>query len=65
LAPLPVDESEILVIQADGKGVPLILEEAAMAKVRLGKGQKHGQKKESIVTAIYSISPQFAKQKRL
>lgn len=57
LAPLPVNDSEILVIQADGKGVPLILEEAAEANVRLGKGQKHGQKKESIVTAVYTIEP--------
>ena len=65
MAPLPVDESEILVIQADGKGVPLILEEAAMAKVRLGKGQKHGQKKESIVTAIYSIKPAIRKAKEV
>ncbi|MBF0412870.1 MAG: ISKra4 family transposase [Desulfamplus sp.] len=65
LAPLAVDESEILVIQADGKGVPIILEEAAEANVRLGKGQKHGQKKESIVTAIYSIKPAIRKAKEV
>ncbi|MBF0235089.1 MAG: hypothetical protein HQK65_18955 [Desulfamplus sp.] len=56
-APLPIDESEILVIQADGKGVPMILEKAAEANVRLGKGQKHGQKKESIVTSVYTVEP--------
>jgi hypothetical protein len=54
--PSPVDEADILVIQADGKGVPLILETSTEAKVRLGKGQKNGHKKESIVTAVYSIA---------
>lgn len=54
--PSPVDEAEILVIQADGKGVPLILETPAEAKVRLGKGEKNGRKKESVVTAVYTIA---------
>ena len=54
--PNPMKEAEILVIQADGKGVPLLLEEAAEAKVRLGKGEKRGRKKEAIVTAVYSIA---------
>ena len=50
-------EAEILVIQADGKGVPMILEETQPDKVRLGKGEKHGRKKEAIVTSVYSIVP--------
>jgi len=54
--PSPADEAEILVIQADGKGVPLILETPAEAKVRLGKGEKRGHKKEAVVTALYTIS---------
>lgn len=54
-APLPVDKSNILVIQADGKGVPMILEKISETNVRLSKGQKHGQKKESIVTSVYTI----------
>jgi len=55
--PCPESEAEILVIQADGKGVPMVLEEGEVsaAQVRLGKGQKHGHKKEAIVTAIYTI----------
>jgi hypothetical protein len=48
-------EAEILVIQADGKGIPMILEETKTDKVRLGKGEKHGRKKEAIVTSAYSI----------
>jgi hypothetical protein len=48
----------ILVIQADGKGIPMVLEEdeVAEAQVRLGKGQKHGHKKEAIVTTVYTIA---------
>jgi hypothetical protein len=57
LPPTPTEEAEILVIQADGKGVPLILEIPAEAKVRLGKGEKRGRKKEAVVTAVYTIAP--------
>jgi hypothetical protein len=56
-APVPESEAEILVIQADGKGVPLILEAAQPDKVRLGKGEKRGHKKEAMVTSLYSIAP--------
>ena len=56
--PCPESEAEILVIQADGKGIPMVLEEdeVAEAQVRLGKGQKHGHKKEAIVTTVYTIA---------
>jgi hypothetical protein len=65
--PKPEEEAETLVIQADGKGVPMILEKEAelkekqkkakkvTQKVRLGKGEKHGNKKEAIVTTVYTI----------
>ena len=56
-APPPEEEGQILVVQADGKGVPMVRETPAPAQVRLGKGDKRTQKKESIVTAIYSIEP--------
>lgn len=56
-SPSPADEAEILVIQADGKGVPMILEQPAEPKVRLGKGQKRGRKKEALVTTVYTIWP--------
>ncbi len=55
-APAAADEAEILVIQADGKGVPIILEKSSPEPVRLGKGQKRGRKKEAIVTAVYTIA---------
>jgi len=54
-APLANSEAEILVIQADGKGIPMILEETKTDPVRLGKGEKHGRKQEAIVTSVYSI----------
>lgn len=60
-APQPVLEATILVAQADGKGVPMILEAAEETEeakpIRLGKGQKHGHKKEAIVTSAYTIEP--------
>lgn len=56
-APAAADEAAILVVQADGKGVPMVRETAAVAKTRLGKGEKRSKKKEAIVTASYSIAP--------
>jgi hypothetical protein len=55
----PMLEATILVAQADGKGVPMILEEdeSKSEPVRLGKGQKRGHKKEAIVTSAYTIAP--------
>jgi hypothetical protein len=54
--PTPASEANILVIQADGKGVPMVLEPSAEPQVRLGKGQKRGHKKEAIVTSVYTIA---------
>jgi len=57
-APPPVsDEAAILVVQADGKGVPILRPNVTEAPVRLGKGQKHGGKKEATLTATYTIAP--------
>jgi hypothetical protein len=56
-APDVADEASILVVQADGKGVPMVRETSAVAKTRLGKGEKRSQKKEAIVTACYTIAP--------
>ena len=56
-APLPGSEAEILVLQADGKGVPMILDQPGEDPVRLGKGEKRAHKKEAIVTTVYSIAP--------
>jgi hypothetical protein len=57
-APPAIPEATILVIQADGKGAPMVLDEPVSSPVRLGKGQKRGHKKEAIVTTVYTIAPQ-------
>jgi hypothetical protein len=56
-APAASTEAEILVLQADGKGVPMILDQPVEDTVRLGKGEKRGHKKEAIVTTVYTIAP--------
>lgn len=55
--PPPEAEGPILVIQVDGKGVPMCRDEPASPPVRRGKGQKRTKKKEAVVTAIYTIAP--------
>jgi len=51
----------VLVVQADGKGVPMVPAEtgvaAATRAARRGKGPPGGTKKEAIVTAVYTIAP--------
>ena len=52
----PLDvEGPIVVVQADGKGVPMQRAEPAAQPPRLGKGQKRTKKKEAVVTALYTI----------
>lgn len=55
--PPPETEGPILVIQADGKGVPMVRDEPAPRPARRGKGQKRTKKKEAVVTTNYSIEP--------
>jgi hypothetical protein len=53
----PVPSGTILVVQADGKGVPMVQSPSQRPPVRLGKGQKRGKKKEAVVTGLYTIVP--------
>ncbi len=53
----PAAAGAILVVQADGKGVPMVQPPLAEAPLRLGKGQKRTKKKEAIVTSLYTIAP--------
>ncbi len=56
--PVVAPAATILVLQADGKGVPhLPLPEALPPPLRLGKGQKRTTKKEAVVTSVYRIAP--------
>jgi len=55
---LPPDpNASILVVQADGKGVPMRQTLTSCDKVRKGKGEKTSRKKEAIVTSVYTIAP--------
>jgi hypothetical protein len=53
----PVPLGPILVVQADGKGVPQAQVLADAPRERLGKGQKRSKKKEAVVTSLYNIAP--------
>lgn len=55
--PPPASEAALLVIQADGKGVPMVRTTPAERKVRLSKGDKHSCKKEAVVTGLYTLAP--------
>lgn len=55
--PTPVPEASLLVVQADGKGVPLRESTEAAKKVRKQKGEKTSRKKEAIVTSVYTLAP--------
>jgi hypothetical protein len=55
--PPPHAEGSILVVQADGKGVPIVRPDPANQPVRRGKGEKRTKKKEAVVTGIYTIHP--------
>jgi len=55
--PPPDVESSILVVQADGKGVPMVRSEPTNQPARRGKGEKCTKKKQAVVTGIYTIQP--------
>jgi hypothetical protein len=47
---------ELLVVSFDGKGVPMLKEEAAKLKAKLGTGEKR-QKKKALVGVSYTVDP--------
>ncbi len=60
LPPPPArEEGPILVVTADGKGVPMRREagEEAPRRVRLKKGDKANKKRQACVGAVYTIEP--------
>lgn len=56
-APPPAEEESILVLQSDGKGVPMVTASANTAEVRLKRGQARSRKKAATVTTLYTIAP--------
>ena len=57
--PVPQEESEgaLLVVSFDGKGVPMMKEEAVKLKAKLGTGEKRQKKKEALVGVSYTVDP--------
>ena len=53
----PLALAPLLVVQADGKGVPMVQPLPTAPAGRLGKGQKRSKKKEAVVTSCYTIAP--------
>jgi hypothetical protein len=48
----PPPAGTILVVQADGQGVPMVQPPLQQSAVRLAKGQKRTQKKDAVVTGL-------------
>ena len=44
-------------VSFDGKGVPMIKEEAVKLKAKLGSGEKRQTKKEALVGVSYTVDP--------
>jgi hypothetical protein len=57
--PLPSEDTEgaLLVVSVDGQGVPMIQQEAAKLKAKLGTGEKRQQKKEALVGVSSTVDP--------
>jgi hypothetical protein len=53
----PAPAGTILVVQADGQGVPMGQSPTQRPPVRLGKGQKRGKKEEAVVTGLSTLAP--------
>jgi hypothetical protein len=56
LEPAPETDS-ILVVSADGKGIPMTRTDSPPLQARRSKGQKKTATKEAVVTAVYSVAP--------
>lgn len=51
------DKKVFDITNADGKGAPALAQKKGKERVRLGKGEKSGRKKEAIASAVYTIAP--------
>ena len=48
---------ELLVVRFDGQGVPMIKEEAAKLKAKVGTGEKRQKKTDALVGVRYTVAP--------
>ena len=57
VVPAAPAQDTILVVTADGKGIPMTRQDSPPPTARRGKGQPKTAKKEAVVTALYSVAP--------
>lgn len=50
---------ELIIVSADGKGIPIKSEKKSESKKRLGRGEKNGNKKMALVGTVYNVEPQY------
>jgi hypothetical protein len=56
VAPPPASAADtILVVQANGQGVPMVQPPTKPPPMRLDKGQKPTKKKDAVATALYTL----------
>lgn len=55
--PAPPASDTILVVSADGKGIPMTRQDSPPPEARRGRGQQKTAKKDATVTAAYTIAP--------
>ena len=63
--PSPEQEDSLLVLTADGKGVPMRRDpkqDAPAPSGRLKKGQKAGKKREACVGGVYTVAPETSEE---
>jgi len=51
------DQDSILVVTADGKGIPMTRKDSPEPSARRGKGQNKTATKEAIITSAYTVAP--------
>jgi hypothetical protein len=56
-APETAADDTILVVSADGKGIPMTRQDSPPPKARRGKGKNKTAKKEATITTLYTIAP--------
>jgi hypothetical protein len=55
--PAPPAKDTMLVVSADGKGIPMTRADSPPPEARRGRGEKKTAKKEATVTAVYTLAP--------
>jgi hypothetical protein len=55
--PAPPASDTILVVSADGKGIPMTRKDSPPPAARRGRGEQKTAKKDATVTAVYTIAP--------